>query len=113
MTLIAKTLAIVLTAAALSPTAALAHHKGEYIRDPLGSAVAAAAATRTIDVSDDTRSINVDQGEIVRFNVHGKTFAWQFDTLREGPIDLSAIAPAGVNVAGVRVYVAANPILRN
>lgn len=113
MKIIAKTIAIVLTTAALSPVVAMAHHKGEYVKDPLGTAAAATAATRTIDVGDQTRSVNVTQGEIARFNVAGKTFTWQFDTLRDGRMDLSAIAPADVHVHGVSVYVAPNPIYRN
>lgn len=113
MNIIAKTIAIVLTTAALSPLSAMAHHNGEYVKDPLGTAVAPTAATRTIDVNDQTRSISVEQGEIVRFNIDGKVFAWQFDTLRDGRMDLSTIAPADVHVHGVSVYVAPNPIYRN
>ena len=113
MKIIANTIAILLTAAALSPLGASAHDKGEYVKDPLGYPAATAAATRTIDVTANTRSVNVDQGDIVTFNVEGKTFAWQFDTLRDGRIDFAAIAPSGIQARGIQIYVAPNPIYRN
>lgn len=113
MNIFKKTVAILLAAATLSPVAAMAHHKGEYVKDPLGHAVSASAATRSVTIDEKTRSINVNQGDVVQFNVGGQTFAWQFDTLREGRIDLATIAPADVHVHGVNVFVEANPVYRN
>lgn len=108
-----KTVAILLAAATLSPIAAMAHHNGEYVKDPLGHAVAASAATRSVTIDEKTRSINVNQGDVVQFNIGGQTFAWQFDTLGEGRIDLATIAPTDVHVHGVNVFVEANPVYRN
>jgi len=76
-----------------------------------GSAASAAAAQRQIDVSASTKWINVVNGETVRFNVDGQSFVWNFGTLRgETSFDLSAIAPKGLHVPMVRVYVASNPL---
>lgn len=107
-------IAAVLVVAALAPLAALAH-QGEVRSNPaLGSAAQAAAATRTVAITTATHSINVDQGDVVTFEVGGKSFTWQFDTLRpSGSFSLADIAPAGVNAHGVRVYVAPNPLYRN
>lgn len=104
---------ILLSVAALSPVAAMAHHNGEYVKNPSGFAVAIGAASRSVSIDPSTRYINVSQGDVVQFSVDGKTFAWQFDTLRDSPIDLAKIAPADVHVHGVTVFVAPNPVLRN
>ncbi|WP_296000924.1 CzcE family metal-binding protein [Rugamonas sp.] len=72
-----------------------------------------AAAERQIDLTAATRSVNVTDGETVRFNANGKSFTWHFDTYsNRGGFDLSKIAPADVMVGGVHVYVASNPIYR-
>lgn len=108
-----KTIILLLSAATLSPLAAMAHHNGEYVKSPLGFAVAAPAAARNVTVDANTRYLNVNQGDVVQFNVDGQRFAWQFDTLGDRPIDLATIAPADVHVHGVKVFVAANALLRN
>jgi hypothetical protein len=78
-----------------------------------GSAASATTAVRQIDLTAATQSVNVDDGETVRFNVNGKSFTWHFDTYsNQGAFDLSKIAPADVMVNGVHVYVASNPVYR-
>ncbi|HEX7641863.1 MAG TPA: CzcE family metal-binding protein [Burkholderiaceae bacterium] len=76
-----------------------------------GDAASNEAAERTISLTSATKWVNVTDGEIVRFSKDGRTFAWHFSTLNSAPFDLSAIAPAGVDVKGVRVHVAADPLL--
>jgi len=78
-----------------------------------GVAAENAYANRQITISADTKSVNVNNGDTVAFNVNGKTFTWHFDTLRaEERFDLAKIAPAGVDVGMVTVYVASNPLYR-
>ena len=78
------------------------------------SGLAATSATRAITISSATKYVNVTQGDVVKFDVDGKTFTWQFDTLRaNASFDFSAIAPSGANTHGIRVYVAPNPTYAN
>lgn len=99
---------------ALSPLAAFAHDADIHANPALGNAVQAAAATRTVAIMSTTKSVNVNQGDAVTFDVAGQTFTWLFDTLRSGTsFDLAEIAPHGLDVQRVRVYVAPNPLYRN
>lgn len=78
-----------------------------------GEAVASSAAARQVTITADTKSVNVNDGDTVAFNVNGKTFTWRFDTLRGmGSFDLARIAPAGVDAGMTSVYVASNPLYR-
>lgn len=65
---------------------------------------------REIKLTSTTKFVNVTNGETVRFNFNGKIFAWHFDTFNEQSFDFSKIAPKDVNLDGIRVYVANNPI---
>ena len=113
-------LALTLSGAALamSAQAATVNTYGAYggaatAANVYGSAASAASAQREIDVTATTKWVNVTNGETVRFNVDGQSFAWNFGTLRnETSFDLSAIAPKDVHVPMVRVYVASNPLYR-
>lgn len=79
----------------------------------MGMLAGDAAASRTIVIKAGTRNVNVDNGETVRFDVDGKSFAYTFNTFgNETAFDLSAIAPGGFAVPAVRVYVAHNPLYR-
>ncbi|MGK5047883.1 CzcE family metal-binding protein [Janthinobacterium sp. GB4P2] len=99
---------------ALSPIAAMAHQSEMHSNPAFGSTAPAPAATRTITISSATKYVNVAQGDVVKFDVDGKTFTWQFDTLRAtASFDFSAIAPSDVNTHGVRVYVTPNPTYAN
>nr|WP_315396959.1 CzcE family metal-binding protein [uncultured Duganella sp.] len=110
---IKNTIATLIVAAALAPVAAMANNGDVHTNTALGSAAPARAATRVIAISPTTTSINVDQGDVVTFDVGGKRFTWQFDTLRPSDrFKLSAIAPAEVGVKEVWVYVATNPLYR-
>lgn len=72
-------------------------------------AAAAAAPTdivdRVIEIHAGTRYVNVTGGETILFKVGQKSFARKFFTMLDhGDFDLSDIAPADVNVQGVRVF---------
>jgi hypothetical protein len=72
---------------------------------------AARTATRTIAIHPTTRYVNVTGGEIVRFTVGDKSFAWNFSG-RPSSFDLSAVAPPGMLDRKVTAYVAPNPLYR-
>lgn len=75
----------------------------------LGEAVPAAAAGRTIAIMPDTRYVNVEGGQTVKFDVGGKTFTWAFN----GPVmsfDLNRVAPPGLFDHVVTAYVSPNPL---
>lgn len=104
----------VLTMGALSPVGAFAHDGHNHATAALGNAAQAAYATHTVAVDANVKSVNVDQNDVVTFDVAGKSFTWQFGTFRAGTsFDLADIAPEGFNTHGVRVYVAADPLYRN
>ena len=76
-----------------------------------GMATSAASADRHITIKPDTKWVNVNNGDTVEFQINGKSFTWHFDTLhREEAFSLSKIAPEGVEVGMVTVYVAPNPL---
>jgi len=112
MNFIKRKFATAATVLALGPLAVLAHAGEARNNQMFGSAAPAAAATRVIAISA-AGDINVNQGDVVQFNIDGKSFTWQFDTLRpDDRFVLSAIAPGGVETHGVYVYVAPNPLYR-
>lgn len=74
----------------------------------IGQLMPTASADRTIVIDSNTRSVNVTQGEKVKFIVNGKEFAVDFDGAAE-PVDLQALAPAGVLDHSVNAYVADSP----
>ncbi|RXZ36862.1 hypothetical protein D9O50_10440 [Oxalobacteraceae bacterium CAVE-383] len=79
-----------------------------------GNSVAADTYGRQITISPQTKWVNVTDGETVKFDVNGKTFAWNVDTFSNDTVfDLAKIAPAGIEVNNVRVYVAPNPLYFN
>jgi hypothetical protein len=89
-------------------TTAIAASNSEY--SPFGALAPLGTATRTVEVSPNTKAINVNDGDSVRFNVNGKVFEWTFYLAkqREGKVPLSDIAPAGMSVGNAIVYVGEN-----
>lgn len=76
-----------------------------------GAPAAPSAATRSITVDSTTRHINVMRGETVTIIRDGQRFSWQVDTYSNRTrFALAEIAPEGMMVDGVIVYVAANPL---
>jgi hypothetical protein len=88
---------IALSVASLS---ALAMTNADYY----GEEVSPAAAQRTIVLKPDTHAVNVERGEIVKFVVNGKEFAWDFDGTLPS-VDLTQIAPQGAVEQNVTVYI--------
>lgn len=78
--------------------------------DLYGLPAPAAAAVRTIVVGPDTRYVNVEGGEIIRFVANGREFGWHFLVARTvNSFDLNEVAPAGVLDHPVRAYVSPDP----
>ena len=75
----------------------------------LGDPASPAWATRTIAIYPDTRYVNVTGGEVVKFTVGDKSFAWNFNG-RPSSFDLNAVAPPGVMDHKVKAYIAPNPL---
>jgi len=79
--------------------------------DLLGETAPATAANRTIAITPDTKYVNVEGGQTVRFDVGGKTFAWDFDGAETvQSFDLEQIAPPGLLDHAVTAYVSPNPM---
>jgi heavy-metal resistance protein CzcE len=100
--------AATLSAASLSAAAATrADLLGEPAQAPSAQrAVVSAAYGRTIAITGDTKWVNVNHGEVVRFVADGREFTWYFDGVSQPrPFDLSEIAPEGFVDHGVKVYV--------
>jgi hypothetical protein len=96
--------------ALLIATATLAPLANAERTNLLGDAVPTNAAERTIVLGPDTAYINVTGGDVVKFVVGDKSFAWDFDT--SGNItsfDLNQVAPAGMLDHKVKVYIARDP----
>jgi hypothetical protein len=77
---------------------------------PLGSPAAENFTQRTINLLPDTRYVNVEQGETIKFTSGGKTFTWHFDTLGTPTFKLAKIAPKDINSGNIQVYVSRNPL---
>ena len=79
--------------------------------DLLGTPVPPAAATRVVNLSPETRHVNVVAGDTIRFVNGSGEFAWSFDV---SPIvqtfDLNQVAPQGALGHALQVYVAPNPL---
>lgn len=108
-----KRLVAFFSALALAP-AVFAHDGPHEEMRNLGMTAPISAATRTVTITPQTKYINVNQGDIVKFEVDGQVFAWQFDTERpQGWLDLSLFAPKGTNTHAIQVFVGANPLYQN
>lgn len=76
-----------------------------------GMQVAPDMPARVVTIDAKTRSVNVEDGETIKFNVNGKSFVWHFDTYPDTfSIKLSRIAPAGIDSKDVTVYIDGNPL---
>jgi hypothetical protein len=76
----------------------------------LGDPAPAAAAERTIKITPRTKHVNVERGEIVRFDSGGTVFAWDFNTAETVlSFDLNRIAPPGTLDHKVTAIIAPNP----
>jgi hypothetical protein len=67
------------------------------------------AVARTVEITAGTHYVNVVNGETVRFKVGDDSFAWHVNTYPNlNAFELGKIAPSGVPLPKVLVYVAAN-----
>lgn len=86
-------------------------HRGE--ESPvafLGDPAPLNAATETIAIRPDTKWVNVTGGDIVRFDVGEKSFAWTFNVASGiSTFDLRRVAPPGMLDHRVDAYVAPDP----
>jgi hypothetical protein len=73
--------------------------------DLYGEPASGSYADRTIQVTPQTKFINVTRGEVVKIKAGTREFSWEFDGLAK-PFELSKIAPEGMLDHNVRVYVA-------
>ena len=79
-----------------------------------GRVVMSDTADRDVAVDASTRWVNVTNGQTVRFTVGGQRFTFVFDAWPStDSVPLSAIAPKGVTVPDVRVYIAPNPLYQD
>ena len=79
-----------------------------------GRVIMSGTADRDIAVDASTRWVNVTNGQTVRFTVGGQRFTFVFDAWPStDSVPLSAIAPKGVTVPDVRVYIAPNPLYQD
>lgn len=102
--------ALVLSLSALTFSAAAAP---TYRVDLLGDPAPPTAATRTVEITPDTRYVNVEGGDTVQFLVGDKTFTWHFDVARTiSSFNLQQIAPDLLDHS-VMVYVEPDPMYRN
>lgn len=78
--------------------------------DLYGQPAPISAAERTIAITPNTKYVNVEGGQIVKFVVGGKAFAWNFNTASSiNSFDLNDVAPPGVLNHVVRAYVSPDP----
>jgi hypothetical protein len=81
----------------------------DYV-DLFGEPAAPGAAQRTIVIQPDTRYVNVEGGQVVRFIAGDKEFAWNFFVARTvNSFDLNEVAPPGILAHTVRAYVSQDP----
>jgi hypothetical protein len=72
-----------------------------------GVAVEDNVAERCVVIKAGAESVNVTNGETVQFVLGADSFSWHFDTFPNlNVFDLAQIAPAGVQVGHIKVYVA-------
>ena len=93
------------TVAALTLSAASLSAAALTNADRYGEAASPATAERTIVIGPNTRWVNVNHGEIVKFVANGREFAWDFDGVPQS-FDLREVAPQGAIDHNVRVYIA-------
>jgi len=77
----------------------------------LGDPVSNSAADRVVIIKPDTRYVVVTGGEIIRFDIGDKSFAWHFDGPGEYHFDLQLVAPPGLLDHKVMAYVNPDPFV--
>jgi hypothetical protein len=76
-----------------------------------GQSAPESMANYTIVIRPETRYVNVEGGEVVRFIIGSQSFTWHFNVARTvGAFDLNEVAPPGMLDHTVRAYVAPDPL---
>ncbi len=86
------------------PIAYAANHASKF-----GSAAPSSSAQRTINLDQNSKYVNVTQGETITFVSEGHSFTWNFDTFGTPVFDLSHIAPNNINTRNIVVYTREDP----
>jgi hypothetical protein len=83
--------------------------RSSYV-DLYGEPADPAAAQRTIVILPETRYVNVEGGQVVRFVTGDKEFAWNFFVAKSvSSFELNEVAPPGILAHTVRAYVSPDP----
>jgi hypothetical protein len=81
--------------------------------DLLGDPAPVTAATRTIVITPDTRYVNVEGGETIRFVVGDQSFGWHFFVgYNISSFELNRVAPSGLLQRRIIAYVSRDPMYR-
>jgi hypothetical protein len=106
-----KTKSVVFTAAILLASAvALPVGAATDYAALVGDPAPVSAAPREIRIEPSTKYVNVEGGEVVKFDVGAKSFAWNFDVGQStSNFDLNEVAPKGLLGHPVTVYIAPDP----
>ncbi len=81
--------------------------------DLLGNPAPVNAAQRTIVITPDTKWVNVEGGEVIKFVVGDKAFAWDFYVgTGISSFDLNRVAPPGILTRRVDAYISPDPRYR-
>jgi len=80
----------------------------------LGTPADGRSYDRKVLIGANTKFVNVDGGEVIKFVVQepdgaDKSFTWRFSKAREAVVDLSALAPNGVLSRPIKVVVGPDP----
>lgn len=75
-----------------------------------GTPVASGTADKRIVITPHTKSVNVDDGQVVEFVIDGQRYLWNFQTYNnENVVELGKLIPQG---GKVKVYVSRNPLYK-
>lgn len=88
----------------LYPIAYAANHAPKF-----GSAAPSSSAQRTIKLDQNSKYINVTQGETITFVFEGNSFTWNFDTFGTPVFNLKEIAPKNINTQNIVIYTREDP----
>ena len=114
MTKLTRTLALSILALAACAAGTAGAMPRPAVTMDAGRIVTSDTADRDVAVDASTRWVNVSNGQTVRFTVGGQRFTFAFDAWPStDSVPLSAIAPKGVTVPDVRVYIAPNPLYQD
>lgn len=74
-----------------------------------GNAASSSSAQRTVKLDQNSKYINVTQGETITFVFEGNSFTWNFDTFGTPVFNLKDIAPKNINTQNIIIYTREDP----